>query len=214
MAVRTTCSNCKKSFSAQDEYLGKKVKCPTCGVRVHLISADEAAARQQWEDEQKRRIELIERMSQTPAPAGGNGKSYTVEYGTGVEPVRNFNPGAMTRFRKLRALSRFLLLTAYLLFGVVLVGAGLTVLLFRQGWIPSWELLVLAEIGWGLLLLFNFCLFKFLGEMAWLLADLGDHQIDVRNLLMDIREDSDRWLLSRADRPTNVAPKTKARQAN
>ncbi len=31
-----------------------------------------------------------------------------------------------------------------------------------------------------------------LGEVSWLLADIGDHQLDARNLLLDLRDDVDR----------------------
>ena len=69
------------------------------------------------------------------------------------------------------------------------VGAGVTLFLYREAVIGSIGVLVLILLGWLLLVVFSFCLFKFLGELAWLLADLGDHQLDVRNLLLDLRDD-------------------------
>lgn len=191
MAVRTVCSNCKKTFSAQDEYLGKKVKCPSCSAKVEVIDESERSAREAWQREQDERIALVETLSRDKVDRK-EGVPYAIQFGTGAERVRNYNPGAITRFRKLRALSRFLLLSAYVLLGLVLVGAGLTAFLYRQGLIERWEVLVLAELGWLFLLFLIFSLFKFLGEMAWLLADLGDHQLDTRNLLLDLREDADR----------------------
>jgi hypothetical protein len=39
-----------------------------------------------------------------------------------------------------------------------------------------------------------------LGELAWLLADLGDHQLDTRNLMIDLRDDLQRrWNASPRD---------------
>ena len=201
MAVRTKCSNCKKSFSAQDEYLGKKLKCPNCGTRVEIMKPEEVEAKAAWKQEQDERIALIEKMSNggTGNVRPGNGRagsarveSYAAEYGTGLDRVRNFNPGALSRFRKLRALSRFLILAAYLLVGMVLLGAGLAIFLYQDGRIESGLTLLLILAGGGIFLLFTFSLFKFLGEMSWLLADLGDHQLDCRNLLIDIREEADR----------------------
>ncbi|MEM7165709.1 MAG: hypothetical protein AAF581_09610 [Planctomycetota bacterium] len=191
MAVRTTCSNCKQSFSAQDEYIGKKLKCPSCGTRVAIMKPEEVQAKKAWQDEQDQRIALIEKMS-NGGGAAPKTDSYAAEFGTGVDRVRNFNPGALSRFRKLRALSRFLILMAYLLVGGVLLGAGLAIFLYHDGIIASPLTLTLILGGGALFLLFAFSLFKFLGEMSWLLADLGDHQLDVRNLLIDIREEADR----------------------
>lgn len=195
MAVRTTCHNCKQSFSAQDEYLGKKLKCPSCGTRVSIMEPEEIEAKQAWKSEQDERIALIEKMTQGSSAGAGSRpriESYAAEYGTGLDRVRNFNPGALSRFRKLRALSRFLILAAYLLVGGVLLGAGLAIFLYHDGVITSGLTLTLILTGGMVFLLFAFSLFKFLGEMSWLLADLGDHQLDVRNLLIDLREDADR----------------------
>ncbi|MCI0652412.1 MAG: hypothetical protein L0Z55_11070 [Planctomycetes bacterium] len=138
-----------------------------------------------WQDEQAKRIELIESMSKRERRSTG------AALASSPDRVRNYNPGAITRFRKLRALSRFMLLGAYLFLPLILCGLAACVYLYRQSEVdPAW--LVLATLGWTLLLLFAFFLFKFLGEMSWLLADLGDHQLDVRNLLLDLREYFDR----------------------
>ncbi len=191
MAVRALCDSCNKSFSAQDEYLGKKVKCPSCGTKVAVLSPDELEAKNTWRREQDERLELLEAMEERDRQKT-MGTSYAVEFGTGLEPVRNFNPGAVSRFRKLRALSSFLLLGAYL-GSVLLVGAGgLVVYLHYVGVIESVIVLTLSLLGMGIGLVIMFCCFKFLGELSWLLADLGDHQLDVRNLLIDLRDDLDR----------------------
>ncbi|MEE8142255.1 MAG: hypothetical protein V3T77_04080 [Planctomycetota bacterium] len=196
MAVVTTCDSCKKTFSAQDEYLGKKIKCPSCGVKVTVLSAaerreEQALQRQedQWRREQEKRIALVESLGH-----GRGAQSFAVQYGTGLDRVSHFNPGAMTRFRKLRALSRFLLVSAYMLLALILVGAGITVFLWREGVVERVGVLALWLLGWLLLLVLVFCLLKFLGELSWLLADMGDHQLDVRNLLLDLRDDLGRVL--------------------
>ena len=107
------------------------------------------------------------------------------------EKVRNYNPGAVTRFRKLRTLSRFMILCAYLLTGLVLGGAGLLLLAYQEG-LLTFSQLVASFLGTMWLAVLTFAFSKFLGELSWLLADLGDHQLDVRNLLLDLREDLDR----------------------
>ena len=61
--------------------------------------------------------------------------------------------------------------------------------LSRWAWLP-W--LALALVGWLMVGGFSYCLFKFLGELSWLLADFGDHQVDSRNLLIDLRDAIDR----------------------
>ena len=50
----------------------------------------------------------------------------------------------------------------------------------------------LALVGWLMVGGFSYCLFKFLGELSWLLADFGDHQVDTRNLLIDLRDSIER----------------------
>ncbi len=195
MAVVTTCDNCNKTFSAQNDYLGKKVKCPGCGTKVMVLSEKEREEElvrrrqeQSWREEQEKRIELLESLGRAKR------RSLAVDYGTGLDPVRFYNPGAVTRFRKLRALSRFLLLAAYLLMALIIAGAGITVYLYREGTVQEAGVLALLLLGWLMLLVFLFCLFKFLGELAWLIADVGDHQLDMRNLLLDLRDDLARIL--------------------
>ncbi len=59
LAVWTTCPNCKKEFSAQDTYLGKKVKCPSCTAKVEVLSQREQKEKGRWLDEQQKRVELF-----------------------------------------------------------------------------------------------------------------------------------------------------------
>ena len=203
MAVRTACTRCKKSFTAQEEYLGERVKCPSCGTRVLVLddesrqqAASRAREREDWRKDQEERIRLVE------SRGGNERESLASEFGVSLDRVRNFHPGAVSRFRKLRALSRFMLLGAYLFLPMVLVGAAMTVLLFHEIVDGNPLLLAVMLLGWLLLLVFSFFLFKFLGEMSWLLADLGDHQLDVRNLLLDLSDDAGRALNRAADSPT------------
>lgn len=114
------------------------------------------------------------------------------ELGRSAGGASNFDPGAPSRFGKLRVLARFLLLASYLLLGLVLTGIGVTVSLWRDGVIEGTGLFALAVVGWLLIGGFVYSLFKFLGELAWLLADFGDHQLDSRNLLIDLRDDLQR----------------------
>ena len=203
MAVRALCSKCKKSFSAQDEYLGKKIKCPNCGTKVPVLSPDQQKAKEAWQREQAERLELLETMEEREKQKT-MGASYAHELGTGLEPVRNFNPGAVSRFRKLRALSSFLLLGAYLMSALTL-GAGVILFyLYQAEIIANVFLLSLSLVGVALGLVLFFCCFKFLGELSWLLADIGDHQLDVRNLLLDLRDDLDR-MKAREEHPRERA---------
>ncbi len=141
--------------------------------------------REEWRREQEDRIALIEQR----ALDRDRRLSLADEVGSTASGARNFDPGAPSRFRKLRALSRFLLLSSYLLLGLVIAGIGVTLWLWREGVIVERGILALAVAGWLLAGGFLYSLFKFLGELAWLLADLGDHQNDVRNLLIDLRDD-------------------------
>lgn len=144
-----------------------------------------ARDRESWRREQEQRISLIEERERQR----DRRLSLADEVGSTAREVRNFDPGAPSRFRKLRALARFLLLASYLLLGIVLAGIGITLWLWREGVIVERGILALAVAGWLLGGGFIYFFFKFLGELAWLLADLGDHQLDVRNLLLDLRDD-------------------------
>lgn len=144
-----------------------------------------AKDRDAWRREQERKISLIEERQLDR----DRRLSLADEVGATARGVRNFDPGAPSRFRKLRALARFLVLSSYLLLGIVLAGIGVTFWLWREGAIAERGLLAIAVAAWLLAGGFLYCLFKFLGELAWLLADLGDHQQDVRNLLLDLRDD-------------------------
>lgn len=152
-----------------------------------------AAGSAEWEREQAERIALIERLEQEESAR----LSLRASMGETASRARNFDPGASSRFSKLRALSRFLLLAGYLLLGLGITGIGVTIYLWREGTITSPGVLALAIVGWVAASGFVFALFKFLGELAWLLADLGDHQVDVRNLLIDLRDDLQREWTSR-----------------
>jgi len=144
-----------------------------------------AKEREAWRQEQEQRISLIEERERQR----DRRLSLADEVGATARGVRNFDPGAPSRFRKLRALARFLILSSYLLLGIVLAGIGITLWLWREGVIAERGILAIAIAAWLLAGGFLYSLFKFLGELSWLLADLGDHQHDVRNLLIDLRDD-------------------------
>ncbi len=147
---------------------------------------EEGGRTQQDLEERLALIEEVEDARQKATP------SYALEFGTGLDKVRNFNPGAVSRFRKLRALSRLMILGADFLFSVVLACAAVVVSLYLEGTIEGTGVLMGILLALAVLMSFLFLLFKFLGELSWLLADLGDHQFDVRNLLLDLRDDFSR----------------------
>ena len=140
-----------------------------------------------WKQAQEDRIALIE----TQGEKKDRQRARAFEAGRAT-PGQNFDPGAPSRFRTLRALARFLLLASYLLLGLAFAGIGVTVWLWRDGVIESEATLALALVGWLMVGGFSYCLFKFLGELSWLLADFGDHQVDTRNLLIDLRDSIER----------------------
>ena len=194
MAVKNVCPRCKKNFSAPESYLGKKVECPSCGHRSILRSQEEQkeleevqSARQQKLEDDKERIALIERME---ARSRGS-RPYYEEYGVGLEHVRHYNPNAPSRFLRFRALSELLILGAYLELFLVLMGIALTVYLKIAGVIENVPLLLIALVGWGVGGALVYLGLKFLGELAFLLADVGDQQNDLVQLLLDVRENTE-----------------------
>jgi len=194
MAVKNTCPKCKKTFSAPENYLGKKVECPSCAHRSILRTQDEIreleevqTARQRKIEEDQERIRLIETME---ARSRGT-RPYSEEYGVGGEPVRHFNPNAPSRFLRVRALSELLILGAYLTGFLVLMGIGLTFYLKIIDLVSSVPVLLICVIGWFVAGVAVFLVLKFLGELAFLLADVGDQQHDLVQLLLDIRENTE-----------------------
>lgn len=197
MAVRTTCPRCGKRFSAPDEYRGRKESCPRCGHRFILRSAeDERAEREEQqqarrrEEEDRRRLALIEQQEERIRRRGG--QPYYERYQTGQDAVRHYDPNAPSRFLRLRALSDVLIVAAYFAAMLAMVGAGLTLQLKIDGTIESLPLLLVLLAGWVAVGVLLFLVLKVLGEMAFLMADLGDHQSDVVQLLLDIRDDLER----------------------
>lgn len=197
MAIRTTCIYCKKSFTAPDEYRGRKIDCPACKRRFVLRSAADLRAEQAEEldlerqrEEDKEKLALIERIESKGHRRGG--RPYYEEYQTGTEGVRHFNPRAPSRFPRIRALSDFLVLAAYFELLLVAVGVGLMIFFRLSGIIQSIPLLFALVIAWLVVGIALFIFFKYLGEIAFLLADLGDQQRDTVHLLLDLRENTDR----------------------
>jgi DNA-directed RNA polymerase subunit RPC12/RpoP len=197
MAVKTSCPYCKKSFSAPDEYRGRKIECPRCGRRSVLrtaedlqTEAEQAAVEQKKQDADRERLALVERL--TERRARRSGRPLYEEFQTGTGSVRHYNPGAPSRFLRFRALSDLLVLAAYVELLLVAAGVGLTVYLWLAGQIPSAALLFVCLVGWLILGTGAYLVFKYLGEMAFLLADVGDQQNDLVQLLIDLRENTDR----------------------
>ena len=197
MAVRTSCPRCQKRFSAPEDYLGKKIDCPKCGHRWILRSREEERRLEEREREllleqekDRRRLELIERAEKKSENAP-DGRPYYERFQTGLQAVRNYNPNAPSRFPRLRALSDVLIFGAYVAAMLDAVGAGLTIYLKAAGVLESTAVLLLCLAGWALLGTVLFLGLKTLGEVAFLLADLGDQQYDLVRLLLDVRENTD-----------------------
>lgn len=196
MAIRASCPHCKRTFSAPEEYRGKKVGCPACGRRFLLrtpeeldAAAKEVEERQRKREEDRERLALIERMESRGQRRIG--RPYYEEFQTGQEGVRHFHPRSHSRFARFRALSDFLVLGAYLELLLVSVGVGLLIYLKISGVIAAFSVLFLWILGWLAIGASGFLLLKYLGELAFLLADMADQQNDVVQLLQDIRENTD-----------------------
>lgn len=196
MAVRTACPHCDKKFSAPEDYLGKKIDCPHCGRRSVLRSREEVEQESQLLSDEKKRLDedrekiaLIEKIESRTAKRSG--APYYHEYQTGVHAVRHFNPKAPSRFLRLRALADFLVLGAYVELFLVAVGVGLTFYLWIQGVIPTTSIFVLLVIAWTMIGTAFFFVFKLLGELALLFAEMGDQQNSLVQLLLDLRESTD-----------------------
>ena len=195
MAVKTACKICKKSFSAPDEYRGKKVDCPVCGKRTVVESAEDRRETERLEDESRKRkaaayekLALLERLEERRGRAVG--RPYYETFGTGTGGVRHYKPGAPSRFLGLRALSDLLLIGAYLELFLTTVGVGATIFLwFREMLTTPW--VVLAVVAWSCVGIAGFLVLKCFAEVALLLADVGDQQSDLVKLLLDVRVNTD-----------------------
>jgi DNA-directed RNA polymerase subunit RPC12/RpoP len=194
MSVKNICPKCKKSFSAPDDSLGKKVECPGCGHRSILRTAEELkeleevqTARQRKIEDDRERLALIEKME----ARNRGGRPYYEEYGVGTESVRHYNPNAPSRFLRVRALYEVLILGAYLVVFLVLMAMGLTVYLKIINVIASIPVLLLCLVGFATAGVVLYLTLKYLGELAFLLADLGDQQNDLVQLLLDVRDNTE-----------------------
>lgn len=177
MAVRNVCPRCRKVLHAPEDYRGTKVECPRCGYRSILRSEEEVEeeARAQMRDVD--RLAFIERLeARENLPSSGGGRR-----------VQRYQPGRPSRFIKLRALSEFMILGGYIVALLCLGGAGLTVYLGVSGAIHGYVLLGVVEVAWGIVGIVGFTTMKFLGELALLLAEMGDQQADLVDLLVDLR---------------------------
>lgn len=196
MAVRTACPYCRKRFSAPDDYLGRKVECPRCGRRSILRTradldreAEDAAEEEKLLEADREKIALIESLQARSSKKPG--RPYYEEYQTGSQAVRHFDPRAPSRFTRIRTLSDFVVVGAYVELLLVVCGIGLTFYLWWRGIIPTGSLLVVCLIGWIIVGTALYLLFKCLGELTSLFVDLADQQTDTVRLLLDIRENTD-----------------------
>ena len=197
MAVKTSCARCGKRFSAPEDYLGKKIDCPKCGHRSVLRTPEEERESQEREtelarrqEEDYRRLALIERAEKRNERSK-EGSSYYERFRTGGDAVRHYNPSSPSRYLRLRTLSDLLIFTAYVALMLVLVGMGLTIFLKIKGVVASVAVLLLCLVGWMFLGAVLYTLLKLCGELTFLLADLGDQQNDLVQLLLDVRENTD-----------------------
>jgi hypothetical protein len=157
---------------------------------AEMRAQQDAVDRKLAEDREK--IELIERLETRPTPQDPSySEPYYERYKTGVQSVRHYHPDQPSRFRRLRALSDLLLFAAYLEIAIALVLAGILIALKASGDLSSTVLFVVALCGTLAVGVFGFFSLKFFGEVAFLLADIGDQQSDVVRLMLDVRSNTD-----------------------
>jgi len=195
MAIRVSCEHCKKSFTAPEQYHGKKIECPSCGRKFVVRTPEdlsaahkEAEAAEKQREEDREKLALIERLDSKGHRKAG--RPYYEEFQTGSEGVRHFSAGAPSRFSRFRALSDFLVLGAYLELLLVSVGIGLVIYLRLSGTLESVSLLFLLIVIWLVIGAGLFLFLKYLGELAFLLAEVGDQQHDIVQLLQDLRDNT------------------------
>lgn len=194
MAIRTSCPGCGKRFSAPEEYLGKRVDCPRCRYRVVVRTADEVEAERRVEEERRRRLEEDRRrlaLIEQAARRADASRPYYERFQTGADRVRHHHPGAPSRFLRSRALADWLLLTAWLVLFLALAAIALTLWLGIGGAIASPALVGIALVGGVIFAAVSFVLLKFLAEVAFLLAEVGDRQQEIVQLLLDLRDNTD-----------------------
>ena len=188
MAVRSLCEQCGRPFSAPDETLGKKIDCPSCGRKARVLApgeiaelAKERAEQARWQEEQDDRIRLVEEMAARESVPGSHGGL--------TANVSNFQPRAGTRYPRLRAFSRVLLLLAYL---ETAIGMVVIIWMFTTASEAGIDGVLMA--GVLMAALFAFGILKFLSEACIALAEIGDRQSDLRALMLDERHDRERGI--------------------
>lgn len=196
MAIKASCPYCKKQFSAPEEYRGRRLACPSCSKRFVLKTDEdlqaaqrESEASQRKREEDREKIALMERLD-----ARGQkrvGRPYYEEFQTGHEGVKHWSPRSHSRFSRFRALSDFLVLGAYVEVLLAAVGVGLVIFLGLSGDIERLPILLLLIVGWLIVGTALFLFLKYLGELAFLLADAADQLNDVVGLLQDVRDNTE-----------------------
>jgi DNA-directed RNA polymerase subunit RPC12/RpoP len=196
MAIKASCEYCHKKFIAPEQYRGKKIECPACK-RKFVLKTDEdldaerkeAEASQKRKEEDQEKLALIEKIDSRGQHRSG--RPYYEEFQTGQEGVRHFNPRLPSRFSGLRELSDYLVIGAYVEILLVSLGIGLVIYLRIIGLIQAVSLLFLFVVIWLVVGTGLFLLLKYLGELAFFLADVGDQQRDTVQLLHDLRDSTD-----------------------
>lgn len=203
MAIKASCPYCSKGFTAPEEYRGARVECPKCHRRFVLKTPEEVEAAleeerrsQKKHEEDKEKIELLERLASRSAHRAG--KPYYEEFQTGTQGVRHFHPRSPSKFLRLRNLSDFLLLGAYVQLLLCATGLGAQLYLLISGVLPGLALFLVLAVAWMVVGTSLYLLLKCLAEAAFLLSEVGDQQNDIVQILLDLRDNTDR---DRADGP-------------
>jgi hypothetical protein len=151
--------------------------------------ATEQSVQDRKRADDRERLALLEKLESRPERR--TRRPYFEEYQTGAEAVRHFNPRAPSRYLRFRSFSDILVLGAYVELLLCALGMGLLVYLRIDGVIQSASVLLVLLTVWLILALGLYLALKYLGELAFLLSDLGDQQNDLVQLLLDLRDNTD-----------------------
>lgn len=200
MAIHAVCEFCGYRLSVPDDMKGKKVTCPTCDKKTRVLTelelsienarrkheasaAAEPAEKSEAASKKQRLGTVMPGGAAQPGPPASQSASPQAPppVGTVREPA-----AISSRYQSLRALGAVFTFLAYLL-GASGVAAG--IILFANDGTEGGLLKLLALFVGSVIAL---SLFKLLSDLARLGADIGDTELKMLHLLVELRESLDK----------------------
>ena len=181
MAIHAVCEFCGHKMSVPDRLKGKKMSCPGCGKKTHVLTALELDVMKAKKETHanSRPEKQREETKKEPAPKPPQ-QTVTEEKKPAPETVT-------TRYPALRTFRSVFTFFAYLI-GILGVAVGVIIFLSTKS--PQHGLLLLLGFFVGGAV--AFCILKLMAETARLGADLGDMESRMLELLFDMRDRFDR----------------------